>query len=129
MTFLVGALLGKAGIKAPLQCLFFAWLFSAGEERLEAAVAGLERLIPQSMEPCLRLLGPPACPARLHTALIRLRQSFRSGSAPSGAAAPGWLSMQGFWTLLIGLFIAYFLVGVIDMLAQTRQARQRDKSK
>lgn len=128
-TFFGGTLVGKGVIKVIGQTVFFCFLFAAGDDNIERLVAVVEGLIPDRWEPCRLLLGPPDCHERLHQGLLRLRRSFTDGSAAASAGGGGGMSILGLvWNGIIGLFILYFVVGVIEGLAHHRWEREKHKA-
>jgi hypothetical protein len=129
-TFFGATVLGKGVIKIIGQVFFFCVLFSGSDVHIEGLVALVERLIPDSLEPCRGLLGPPDCHTRLRSALLDVRRSFHSSLAgASGAAAGGgggsWLGLA--WGWLVVAFVAYFVVGVIEGFAQSRHDELQNK--
>jgi hypothetical protein len=126
-TFFGATLLGKGVIKIIGQTLFFCLLFSGGDATIERVAAFVERIIPDSLEPCRLLLGGDDCHVRLHALLLRLRASFHHPvqDASQAAASTSWLGMA--WNGVIFLFVAYFVVGVIEGLAQTRLEEKKEK--
>jgi hypothetical protein len=130
-TFFGATLLGKGVIKIVGQVFFFCVLFSGSDVHIEGLVALVERLIPDSLEPCRFFLGPPDCHTRLRSALLDVRRSFHSslsGTASSAAASASkgsWLGAA--WGWLVVAFVAYFVVGVVEGFAQSRYDELQNK--
>ena len=131
-TFFGATLLGKGVIKIIGQTFFFCMLFSDGDVHIERLAAFVERIIPDSLEPCRLLLGGDDCHDRLRAMLFRVRASFHAapaatGDAAAAAATSSWISFG--WNMVILLFVAYFVVGVIEGMAQSRlDANKKDKT-
>jgi hypothetical protein len=66
----------KGGIKIVGQTLFFCFLFSGGDANIDSIAALVERLVPDSLEPCRFFLGGEDCHVRLRRALLAVRASF-----------------------------------------------------
>ncbi len=129
-TFFGATLLGKGLIKIVGQVFFFCMLFSGSDAHIEGLVGLVERIIPDSLEPCRRLLGGADCHTRLHKTLLEVRASFHRSlnSGAAGAAAGGggsWLGAAWGWVIM--LFIGYFAVGVIEGFAQSRYDEIKSK--
>lgn len=121
-TFFSAVVLGKGVVKVFGQTCFFTLLFAESDANIEALVALVERLIPDSMEPCQALLGPPDCHHRLHSFLMQTREKFRRGHHHDAATSSPSL-VGTIWSWIIVVFMSYFVITMIEGLAQGRQAR------
>lgn len=125
-TFFGATVLGKGVFKVAGQTAFFVMLFSNTDANIEWVVQAVERLIPDNLEPCRYFLGGDSCDKRLHKALLKAHASFHKSLDDATEAAAqqsgSWLGM--IWSWVIFLFVGYFVVGLIEGIAQAHQAHR-----
>ena len=134
-TFFGATFIGKALIKANMQGAFFIVLFS--ERYLQTFVDFIDRLIPDSIEPCLIFSGK-ACHHHLHHLLGQAKSEFHSrlgsqtaSSASASDVAEGVSStsiLKTAWSWFVILLIGYFVVSCIEQFAQNRQLDLDDEN-
>lgn len=108
------------------QVAFFVLLFSEGG--LEMIVAVVDTMVPDALEPCLALRGVH-CHTLVHQALTRAKAMFARSAHASGAVASaaaeqaqqGWLRWG--WSMVMVVFIGYFVVSCMEQFARMRQKR------
>jgi len=122
--FLAATFIGKALIKINLQACFFITLFT--EEHLANLIGAIERIIPDSLDPCVTIVGKE-CHTIINNTLHDARNNFHQNSLNARDDAS---LLKIVWNSVIFIFIGYFVVSFIEQFAQAHSAKlDKEKNK
>jgi len=119
--FVSATWIGKALIKANLQAMFFLTVFT--DRHLESAVELVEKIIPDSLEPC-HYFVQKECHILIHELLHKSRAKFQSSEQQNQQSS--WWGLL--WPLVIASFLSFFILSCIEQFASYQLRIEMEKT-
>lgn len=120
--FVAATWIGKALIKANMQAAFFITVFT--DRHLEQAVELIERLIPDSLEPCHYFVKKD-CHHLVSELLLKARSQF-THKKDHVEGEKGWFAV--IWPFVIAGFLSFFLISCINQCATMQCNKEAEKT-